>query len=239
MPVSQFTDRVIVVTGGAGGMGVAITHTLIERGAWVVATDLREPRELVAGAEFIRHDVTSESDWDEVISRVTDRFGGLDGLVNNAGFAEGADLVDTSLAMFEKTMRVNQLGTFLGMRSAARAMMGKGGAIVNIASCVATRGVSSQFAYMASKWAVRGMTKGAAIELAPHGIRVNSINPGPTNTAMLSGWSDEQLNVFKGMVPMGRFGEPHEIAAVAAFLLSDEASYIAGAEVQADGGFFA
>ncbi|MDR7156820.1 3alpha(or 20beta)-hydroxysteroid dehydrogenase [Sphingobium xenophagum] len=238
--MSQLTDRVIVVTGGAGGMGWATTRTLVERGAWVIATDLRESQEPIEGALFVRHDVTSEDDWDRVIATAIDRFGKLDGLVNNAGIGELARLLDTSRELFENMLSVNQMGTFFGMRKAAEVMKDKGGAIVNIASCVATRGVGGHFPYTVSKWAVRGMTKCAALDLAPYGIRVNSINPGTIETPMMvAGFSEEQAAQIKNSIPMGRFGQPHEIAAVSAFLLSDEASYLTGTEIEADGGIFA
>ena len=239
MTVSQLNDRVIIVTGGVGGMGTALAQTLVERGAKVIVTDLREPEEPLPGTEFVRHDVTSEQDWDTAIATAIERFGKLDGLVNNAGFGELGPIQTTEPAMFEKTLRVNQLGTFLGIKKAAEAMKDGGGSIVNIASCVSTRGVGGQLAYATSKWAVRGMTKCAAIDLAPSRIRVNSVNPGPTETQMISFMSDDFAAAVKGMIPMGRFGQPAEIAATTAFLLSDEASYITGSEIQADGGFFA
>jgi 3alpha(or 20beta)-hydroxysteroid dehydrogenase len=107
------------------------------------------------------------------------------------------------------------------------------------ASCVAMRGVDNQFAYAASKWAIRGMTKCAAIELGPQGIRVNAVNPGPTRTPMIAGFPDDVLNSLQSMTPMGRLGEPNDMASAVAFLLSDEASFISGAEVEVDGGLFA
>ncbi|MDR7156694.1 3alpha(or 20beta)-hydroxysteroid dehydrogenase [Sphingobium xenophagum] len=237
--MSQLNERVIVVTGGAGGMGLAIARALKERGARVIATDLREPQDPIDGVEFARHDITSERDWDTVIASAIDRFGRLDGLVNNAGWGELAPFQQTETEMFEKTLRVNQIGTFLGMKKAAEAMKDKGGAIVNIASCVSMRGVAGQFAYSTSKWAVRGMTKCAALDLAAHGIRVNSVNPGPTDTPMIAAFPGEMRAAVQSMIPMGRFGDPREIAATTAFLLSDDASYITGAEVEVDGGFFA
>ena len=236
--MSQLNDRVFVVTGGAGGIGQAITRTLIERGAKVISTDLRELQEPIKGADFLLHDITSERDWDMVIRTVKDWYRRLDGLVNNAGYATLATILETDTEMFRKTHLVNQTGTFFGMKKYAEAMKDEGGVIVNIASCAALRGIPGQFAYAASKWAVRGMTKCAALELAPHNIRVNSINPGVVETPMIAPFSDDQRTAIKNTIPMGRFSEPREIAAAAAFLLSDEASYITGAEIRVDGGVF-
>ena len=235
----NLTDRVIVVTGAARGMGAEITRTLIARGANVVATDILEPQEPLDGAEFFRLDVTDEAGWEEVIGATVGRLGRLNGLVNNAGIAQHGLLVETSLDLFERTQRVNQIGTFLGMRTAAKAMAGQGGAIVNISSCIATRGVDNQFAYSASKWAVRGMTKCAAVELGSQGIRVNAVNPGPTKTPMIAGFPDDLLNSLQSMTPLGRLGESTDVASAVAFLLSDEASFVSGAELQVDGAIFA
>lgn len=236
--MSPMNGRGVIVTGGAGGIGLAITRTLLERGARVVATDLREPDRPVEGASYLLHDIASETDWDMVLSSAKAQFGGLDGLVNNAGYAELGTMLETSTELFKKTHSVNQLGTFLGMKKFAEAANEGGGAIVNIASVMALRGNTGQFAYSASKWAVRGMTKCAALELASRGIRVNSVNPGMVDTPGIAKFSHDQKAAIQSTIPMGRIAEPREIAAVTAFLLSDDASYITGAEIRADGGAF-
>jgi 3alpha(or 20beta)-hydroxysteroid dehydrogenase len=235
----QLQGRVIVVTGGARGMGAATVRTLIAQGAKVIATDVLKPQESLDGAEFIAHDVSSEADWRTVFDTVAERFGTLNGLVNNAGIAEPGSLLDTDIKMVEKAFRVNQTGVFLGMQNAAKMMKESGGAIVNLASCVAMRGVVDQFAYAASKWAVRGMTKCAALELAQYNIRVNAINPGPVDTPMIAVFDEDTRMAMRDQIPLGRLGKPKDIASAVSFLLSDDASFISGAELDVDGGLFA
>lgn len=242
--MNRLKGKVAVVTGAARGMGEAEAKLFVAEGAKVVLTDVNVnageslAEQLGPDALFLRHDVASETDWEQVLGLVHERFGRLDILVNNAGLYRGADLVNTDLATYEQLFRVNQVGVFLGMRGAAASMIkrGEGGSIVNISSIAGLRGTSGMFAYASSKWAARGMSRAAAAELAQYKIRVNSIHPGLTATGMLSDMTVEQLELLRKKVPMGRLGTPDEVANLALFLASDEAAYITGAEVQIDGG---
>lgn len=235
--------KVAIVTGAAGGQGRAAARLLAERGARVLATD-RDPAgfELECGSgtgvRYLSHDVSSEADWCAVVSAACEEFGGIDILVNNAGLIIASDLANTAPDDFDLHYRVNQFGPFLGMQAVIPAMKARGGgAIVNIASIGGAKGFPGEFAYCASKWALRGMSRCAAIELAPFGIRVNTILPGPIDTPMLA--SDGAGGDWAGVVPLGRLGAPAEVAELVAFLASDAASYCAGAEITADGGMIA
>ncbi|MSP03820.1 MAG: glucose 1-dehydrogenase, partial [Acetobacteraceae bacterium] len=222
--------------------GAAEARLCVAEGAKVVIGDLLETegRALVAElgdrAIFVRQDVTKESDWTAAVA-AAERLGGLHGLVNNAGIYQPATLMETDAALFERHMRINQLGCFLGMKAVVPAMETSGnGAIVNISSVAGLRGSPGAIAYSATKWALRGMTKAAAIDLAPRHIRVNSIHPGPIDTDMLKVRTPEQNARRVGLVPMKRMGTAQEVAGLVLFLLSDESSYITGAEIAIDGG---
>jgi 3alpha(or 20beta)-hydroxysteroid dehydrogenase len=237
----ELGGKVAIVTGAAHGLGAAIASLLVERGANVVLTDVDEVAKdaavrLGSAARFMAMDVSREDDWQRVIRDTLAVFGKLNILVNNAGIFSPATVRDTSAEMFERLFRVNQLGTLLGMKSAADALAASDNpAIINISSCVAMRGTTGQTAYAATKWAVRGMTKCAALELASLGIRVNSVHPGPTDTRILAPWGEQQLDVIRKMIPFARFGKAIETAELVAFLASDAASYVSGAEITVDG----
>jgi len=232
--------KVVVVTGGAQGQGAAEARLLAAQGARVVLTDVNgEGGEAVAadaGGLFVRHDVSSAPDWAAVMQRVADEFGRLDGLVNNAAIFERGRLVDTSEDQFRRIMDVNALGVYLGMAAAVPLMLDSGGgSIVNISSGAGLRATPGSFAYSASKFAVTGMTKTAAAELGPDGIRVNSIHPGFIDTAMLP--DNEALREkMAGAVPLRRIARPDEVAQLALFLISDDSSYSTGGEFVVDGG---
>lgn len=235
--------KVAIVTGAAGGQGKAEVRLLAERGAQVLATDcdpagreLERPGD--GSVRFVPHDVSSQADWQTVVCAACDAFGGVDILVNNAGLMIASDLADTTPEDFERHYRVNQLGPFFGMQAVIPAMKARGGgAIVNIASVGGAKGFPGEFAYCASKWALRGMSRCAAVELAPFGIRVNTVLPGPIDTPMLA--SDGGGGEWAGVVPLGRLGAPVEVAELVAFLASDAAGYCAGAEIAVDGGMIA
>lgn len=237
--------KVAIITGAAQGIGAAAARLFASAGATVVLADIddeaaRLAAEIGPRSAFVRHDVADEQDWAKTVDYAVGRFGRLDILVNNAGLFSPGTLQETKVATADLFYRVNQLGVLLGMRAAIEPMKkGGGGAIVNLSSCVAMRGVVGQFAYAASKWAVRGMTKCAALELASLGIRVNSIHPGPVETRMLDPWPQEQREAVKAMIPLGRFGMPSDVAELMLFLASDRSSYISGAEVSIDGAIFA
>lgn len=237
-----------LVTGGARGIGAAIVRRFVDEGAVVAVADRREDvanaliAEVGARAHFVALDVSSENDWVQVVAQLMDEFGGIDVLVNNAGVMRLADIRDCDLETFRKVLDVNLVGTFLGVRAVIDAMVAKGGgSIINLASPQGYEGREGMAAYSSSKFGVRGLTRTAAIELGPLGIRVNAIVPGATKTPMTTrpGWSDEQYDEAYGGYPLGRMGFPEEIAALALFLASDEASFCTGADFIADGGILA
>lgn len=251
--MERLSDRVALVTGGARGIGAAIVRAFAAEGAKVVVADLRTglAEDLAASlgdrAIAIRLDVTDEESWTAAIAGTVERFGGLDILVNNAGVAEGGPIADTTLESWRTVIDVNQTGVFLGMRAAVGPMREGGrGSIINMSSMDGMVAAPRIVAYVASKWAVRGMTKVAAMEFAPFGIRVNSIHPGHVLTELGSSERVPQ-EVIDSMItahvarfaPMQRPGTVEEIASVAVFLASDESSYSTGSEFVADGGFTA
>jgi 3alpha(or 20beta)-hydroxysteroid dehydrogenase len=240
--MGRLDGKVILISGGARGQGAAEARLFVAEGARVVIGDVLEDKgrtlaaELGQNAAFVRQDVSLETDWDSAL-RAAQALGGLHGLVNNAGIYQPATLMETDTALFERHMRVNQLGPFLGMKAVVPLMeKSGGGSIVNISSTAGLRGSPGAIAYSATKWALRGMTKAAAVDLAPRRIRVNSIHPGPIDTEMLHVRTPEQNQARLQLVPMRRMGTADEIAQLALFLLSDESGYITGAEVAIDGG---
>jgi 3alpha(or 20beta)-hydroxysteroid dehydrogenase len=181
---------------------------------------------------FCHLDVGSPGDWTAVIEQAVGRFGSVDVLVNNAGLVYQAALVDTTLADFERVVRVNQTGPFLGMQAVLPAMRAAGGgSIINVSSIEGLRGAPMVHPYVASKWAVRGLSKSAAIELGPKNIRVNSLHPGFIRTPMTKHFPDDMVTA-----PLRRPGQPEEVAAFVVFLVSDESSFSTGAEFIVDGG---
>ena len=240
--MDRLKGKVILISGGARGQGAAEARLFVAEGARVVIGDVLEPEgsrlasELGDAAAFVRQDVTLEGDWETAVSAAR-TFGGLHGLVNNAGIYQPRTLMETDTELFERHVRVNQLGCFLGMKAVVPLMeQSGGGAIVNISSVAGLRGSPGAIAYSATKWALRGMTKAAAADLAPRKIRVNSVHPGPIDTEMLNVRTPEQNRERLQLVPMKRMGTAEEVAALVLFLLSDESGYITGAEVAIDGG---
>lgn len=238
----RLTGKVAIITGAAGGQGEAEARLFVAEGAQVMLTDILDKGEAVASelgdaAFFMRHDVADVAAWEKIVAETIRRFGMVDVLVNNAAMFNPKPFAETSAAELEQHFRVNQLGVFLGMQAVLKSMSEAGsGSIINISSISGVRNIPGQFAYAASKWAVRGMTGCAAAELGRVGIRVNSVYPGLINTPMLAGNSPETNAAYASMVPMGRIAEPKEVAEVVAFLASDAASYVNGAEIAVDGG---
>ncbi len=238
--------KICVITGGARGQGAVEGRLFSEQGATVVLTDiLDEAGEETAGqlgCEYLHHDVASEGGWDQVVSDVMERHGRIDVLVNNAGIFQGAGLFSTSADDFRRMMDINALGVFLGMQKVGATMADQeSGSIVNISSVAGLVGTAGSFAYSASKWAVRGMTKSAAKELGRRGVRVNSVHPGYIDTDMLAQVHDfhdegDRTRRMLRAVPLGRVAEPEEVGRVVLFLASDESSYCTGQEFTVDGG---
>ena len=230
--MDRLQGKIILISGGARGQGAAEARACIAEGARVVIGDVLDDqgqalaRQLGNGAVYVHHDVTKEEDWDAAV-KAAEAMGGLHGLVNNAGIYRPARLMDTDAALFEAHMRVNQLGPFLGMKAVVPLMeKSGGGSIANISSTAGLRGSPGAMAYSATKWALRGMTKAAAVDLAPRKIRVNSIHPGPIDTEMLSVRTPEQNAARLQLVPMRRMGTAEEIAHLVVYLLSDESGYV-------------
>jgi 3alpha(or 20beta)-hydroxysteroid dehydrogenase len=244
--MARLDGKVALITGAARGMGAAEARLFAAEGAKVVLTDLLDAEgqavaaEIGAAARWLHHDVTREADWAAAVALAQSDFGGLDLLVNNAGIYQPSPLLDCETELFERIWRVNQLGVFLGMRAAVPAMRARGGgAIVNISSIAGLRGFPGAVAYVGTKWAVRGMTKTAAVELAPDCIRVNSVHPGLIETPMIAANPPEVNAGIVAATPLKRAGSSEEVARLVLFLASDEASYVTGAEVAVDGGWTA
>jgi len=227
-------QRVALVTGAAGGQGSAIVKRLRAEGYSVAACDLRAggfDDDQVLG---IALDVTDAAQWNQAVDQVVARFGCLTTLVNNAGVLHRAALADETAADFESSWRVNCLGAFLGMHAAlSRLREARHAAIVNICSTGAIRPFPQHCAYGSAKWALRGLTQTAAAELAPDGIRVNAVFPGPIATPMLDDATQTRLAAVS---TFGRLGKPGEVADAVAFLVSEQASFITGSELVVDGG---
>ncbi|MGO4246204.1 SDR family oxidoreductase [Paenarthrobacter sp. RAF54_2] len=239
----RMAGKTVIISGGARGMGAAYADQIVQEGGRVIIGDilLEQGRELAEylgpAARFVRLDVTKEDHWHEAVASASKYFGPLTGLVNNAGILVHERLDMTTPDQWQRTIDVNQKGVFLGMRAAAAAMRASGGgSIVNISSTAGIVGFTDCFSYVASKWAVRGMTKAAALELAGDGIRVNSVHPGDTMTDMIAGdIASSGAVTTHDQIPLGRYAAPLEIAQLVLFLLSDESSYISGAEHIIDG----
>jgi 3alpha(or 20beta)-hydroxysteroid dehydrogenase len=228
------------VTGAARGQGLAEACMLAELGARVIATDVRDPEPAdvaVPGLEYRRLDITDESDWaalaDELRPTLNDV--PLRGLINNAGITHRAGIAQTELADWNRVIAVNLTGPMLGMRALAP-LMGEGSSIVNVGSVAGLTGHYTA-AYTASKWGLRGLSRVAATEYGPRGIRVNTIHPGFIETDMTANAPAPMRSAQLDLTPLERLGHPSDVAGLAAFLISDLAAYISGADIPVDGGF--
>ncbi|MFI6516164.1 glucose 1-dehydrogenase [Spirillospora sp. NPDC050679] len=234
--------KVAIVTGAARGQGAAEARLLAEAGARVVVADvLEEGREVAAeigeAARFVHHDVTDAASWAGAVAAATGAFGRLDVLVNNAGIWRTAPVDQETEERFELILRVNLIGPFLGIKAAVPAMRAAGGgSVVNISSTAGLRGIPGHSAYGASKFGLRGLTRSAALDLAPDGIRVNSVHPGAIDTPMVAAAGFERGEGNYDRVPLGRVGVPEDVAGLVLFLASDASSYITGTEFAVDGG---
>ena len=242
----RLTGRVAIVTGGARGMGAAHCRKLVEEGASVLVADVRDDegdvlvKELGDAAAYAHLDVTDEGQWAEVVQMAVERFGSLHVLVNNAGIAAIEPLATMSEASYRTVIDVNQVGVFLGMKAVIPAMTDAGGgSIINVSSVEGLHGSPGMVAYVASKFAVTGMTKVAALELGARNIRVNSIHPGGIRTPMLEipelAGVDLEARIA-AQTAVGRIGRPEEVSELVVFLASEASSYCSGAEFVVDGG---
>ena len=245
--MGRLDGKTALITGGARGQGAAEARLFAGEGANVVLTDvLDEDGERTAdaiGAGYLHHDVTSEADWAAAVAHASELHGGVDILINNAGIYIPTPLIGGDLGDYRRVVEVNQVGVFLGMREVAPSMIERGGgSIINISSVAGLRGGGGAFGYTASKWAVRGMTRAAAVALGRYGIRVNSIHPGPIDTPMLDQIPEIEAGNLDRMVrriPLGRIAEAVEVAKLALFLASDDSAYSTGSEFIIDGGMTA
>ena len=239
----RLDGKVALITGGARGMGESHARKFVSEGAKVVITDILEDEgkqlqtELGDSVKFIRHDVTKSEDWAHVIAETEATFGPINVLVNNAGIGPVVDFEKMTEEFYRKVVDINQVSVFLGMKHVIPSMCkAKGGSIVNISSVAAFVASEGQMAYSASKWAVRGMTKVAALELAKYNIRVNSVHPGMVLTPMTENAPKDWAKKIINGIPMKRLARAEEITNMVLFLASDESSYSTGVEFIADGG---
>lgn len=242
--MGKLDGRVAIITGGARGQGAAHARRFVEEGAKVMITDILEEEgkaladELGENARFMKHDVTSEEQWKQVVAETENVFGPVNILVNNAGIVMVKEIEELSEAEYRKVIDINQVGVFLGMKCVLPSMKkNDSGSIINISSINGLRGSAGTIGYDASKFAVRGMTKTAALEFAKYNIRVNSVHPGPIDTPMIA--SEETRDIVKEMaegIPLKRVGTPDEVSKLIVFLASDDSSYCTGSEFVIDGG---
>ena len=244
--MGRVSGKVAIVTGAARGMGEAHARRLIEEGAQVMLTDVLDAegeaaaKALGPNARYRHHDVSRESEWKAVVAATEAAFGPITVLVNNAGIVLNGPIESHSEADYRKVIDVNQVGVFLGMKSVLPSMKrAGGGSMINVSSIAGFVGIWGAPGYTASKFAVRGMTKSAAIEFAPFNIRVNSVHPGMIRTQMsvAEGEGAAQMEMLVNSAPAARRGEPEEVSAVVILLASDETRFSTGAEFVVDGGF--
>lgn len=233
-----------LITGAAGGMGKAFVENFIQNGARVVFTDINDTTGQSIQAKlgdhslFLKHDVTSVADWQRVIETGEAKFGPFNVLVNNAGIDIMNPITDMTPEDYDKVVHINQYSVFYGMKAIVPSMKRAGkGSIVNISSIGGLVAIPNTIAYGASKFAIRGMTKDAALDLVDDHIRVNSVHPGMVETPILKNIPAENKAKIAQGVPMKRLGKPEEIANVVNFLASDKSSFITGQEIVADGGY--
>ena len=239
--MGRLDGKVAVITGAARGQGATEARLVAAEGARVLLADVLDAEgeavaaEIGDAAAYTHLDVTDEAQWQAAVALAEERFGPVSVLVNNAGVLHFQAVHKIDADDFDRVMRINVRGVFLGMKTVTPSMArAGGGAIVNISSTAGLQGQPFLGAYVASKWAVRGLSKTAAIDLGPKGIRVNSIHPGGIDTPMIAGTAHDAP--FYKRLPISRIGQPSEVAEAVVFLASDAASYITGAELAVDGG---
>lgn len=243
--MTKLLNKVAIVTGGARGMGESHVRRFVEEGAKVVFTDINEEvgeqlsAELGDNALFVKHDVTDEAGWQEVVEKTEAAFGPVNVLVNNAGISMSKSIADMSVEEYKKIIDINQVSVFIGIKAVLPSMQkAEGGSIVNISSMNGI--VGGAVGYTDSKFAVRGLTKAAALQVGHLGIRVNSVHPGVIETPMVTeGDAVEQIKEFAKHIPMRRMAQSEEVTNMVLFLASDESSYSTGSEFVIDGGLTA
>lgn len=239
--MQRVEGKVAIISGAARGMGAAHARALVAEGAKVIVSDIIDDdgealaAELGDAARFVHLDVRDPEQWDAAVSTATTQFGTLNVLVNNAGIVNGNLIQDFEIEMWQQIIDINLTGTFLGIRAVTPTMIeAGGGSIINVSSTEGLRGSPGVHGYVASKFGVRGLAKSAALELAPHNIRVNSIHPGLVRTPLVEGIPEDYLTI-----PLARAADPVEVSNFVVFLSSDESSYATGTEFAVDGGLTA
>ena len=243
--MTRLSGKIAIITGAAQGMGAAHAKLFVEQGAKVVLTDLNEEKgqafaaELGENAIFVKQNVANEEDWANVVAVAEDKFGPVNVLVNNAGITMAKKIVDASIEDYRRIVEINQVSVFLGMKAVLSSMQkAGGGSIVNVSSMNGL--VAGAIGYTDTKFAVRGMTKAAAMEFAEYGIRVNSVHPGVIATPMVVQEDTKAaVEAFAKHIPLGRVAQPEEVSNMVLFLASDDSSYSTGSEFVIDGGMTA
>ncbi|GAA0485806.1 SDR family oxidoreductase [Salinibacillus aidingensis] len=242
--MGKLDGKVAVVTGGSRGQGASHVRRFVEEGAKIVFSDILADegealeKELGENAKFVRHDVTKADEWKHVIDEAESAFGPVNVLVNNAGIVVTKKFDELTEEEYRKVVDINQVGVFLGMKTVLPSMKkAGGGSIINVSSINGLRGAAGNSAYDSSKFAVRGMTKSAALEFAEYGIRVNSVHPGVIQTPMIEvEGSRDLVEQLKKTIPMQRTAQPEEVSKLILFLASEDSSYSTGSEFVIDGG---
>lgn len=239
--MGRVEGKVAIISGGARGMGAAHARALVAEGGKVVIGDILDDEgkalaeEIGDAARYVHLDVTKPDEWKKAVDVAVGEFGRLNVLVNNAGIVNGSTIENFDLDRWQQILDVNLTGTFLGIQAAVEPMKAAGGgSIMNISSVEGLRGSPWAHGYVATKWGVRGLAKSAALELAPHKIRVNSIHPGMIRTPMTENVPDDMVKT-----PLGRVADPEEVATFVVFLASEESSFATGSEFVVDGGLVA
>lgn len=243
--MTRLKGKVAIITGAAQGMGASHAKLFVEQGAKVVLTDLNEEKgqafaaELGENALFVKQNVANEADWATVVATAEEKFGPVNVLVNNAGITMAKSMMDTTVEEYRRIVEINQVSVFLGMKAVIPSMQkAGGGSIVNVSSMNGL--VAGAIGYTDTKFAVRGMTKAAAMEAAHYNVRVNSVHPGVIATPMVVQEDTKAaVEAFAKHIPLGRVAQPEEVSNMVLFLASDESSYSTGSEFVIDGGMTA